>query len=48
MKIKLAQQRTALDALPEDMRRALRYAALFNNMKRGETMALLPFDLQIK
>ncbi len=49
VKIKLAQQqRTAFDALPEDMRRALRYAALFSNMKRGETMALLPFDLQIK
>ncbi|HKP73561.1 MAG TPA: signal peptide peptidase SppA, partial [Pyrinomonadaceae bacterium] len=43
------QQRAALEsALPADMRRALRYLSVLENMKRGETMALLPFDLQIK
>jgi hypothetical protein len=30
------------------MRRALRYLSILENMKRGETMAMLPFDLQIK
>jgi len=43
------QQRAALEsALPADMRRALRYVSVLENTKRGETMAMLPFDLQIK
>jgi protease-4 len=44
-----AKQREALmQALPEDARRLFRYAALFDAMKRGETMALMPFELNIK
>ena len=42
------QQRAAFDALPEDVRRTLQYAAMLDRMKRGEIMALMPFDLRIK
>lgn len=45
---KAQQQRAAFEALPEDVRRALRYAAMLDRMKRGEMMALMPFDLKIK
>lgn len=41
-------QRTLADSLPEDARRVFRYAALFDQMKRGESMLLMPFELQIK
>lgn len=43
-----AQHEAVVKAMPENVQRALRHAALFDRMKRGETMALLPFDLQIK
>lgn len=46
--VKIEQQRAVLEALPEDARRALRYAAILDRMKRGEAMLMLPFDLQIK
>ncbi|HZG52468.1 MAG TPA: signal peptide peptidase SppA, partial [Pyrinomonadaceae bacterium] len=47
--VKAREQRAAIEsALPEDMRRALRYLSVLENMKRGETMAMLPFDLQIR
>jgi len=47
--IKAREQRAAIEsALPADMRRALRYLSILENMKRGETMAMLPFDLEIK
>ena len=42
------QQRAIAAALPEDARRALRYMALLDKMKNGETMLLMPFDLRIK
>lgn len=42
------QQQAILSALPEDMRRAFRYAAIFERMKRGEVMAMLPYDFEIK
>ena len=42
-----AQQALA-ESLPEDARRALRYAELFDRMKRGEAMLMLPFELNIK
>lgn len=41
-------QRALADSLPEDARRALRFVALFDQMKRGESMLLMPFELQIK
>ncbi|HJR08636.1 MAG TPA: signal peptide peptidase SppA [Pyrinomonadaceae bacterium] len=47
--VRAREQRAAMEsALPADMRRALRYLSILENMKRGETMAMLPFDLQIK
>jgi protease-4 len=46
---KAREQRAAIEStLPADMRRALRYMSILENMKRGETMAMLPFDLEIK
>lgn len=41
-------QKALLDSLPEDVRRSLRYAALFDRMKRGESMMILPYELEIK
>jgi protease-4 len=46
--VKAQQQRAVFEALPEDVRRSLKYAAIMDRMKRGETMALMPFDLRIK
>jgi protease-4 len=43
-----AQQRAAVAALPADVRRTLRYAAVLDRMQRGEIMAMLPYDLEIK
>jgi protease IV len=48
MSIQAAQQRAATEALPADMRRALRYAAILDRMQRGEIMAMLPYDVEIK
>ena len=42
-----AQQALA-ESLPEDMRRVFRYADLFDRMKRGEAMLMMPFELEIK
>lgn len=46
--VKAKQQRALVETLPADVQRALRYTAMFDRMQRGETMALMPFDLQIK
>ena len=45
---KVEQQRQVFAALPEDARRALRYMALMDRMKNGDTMLVMPFDLRIK
>ncbi len=42
------QQQAALALLPEDLRRAFRYASVLDQMKRGEVMLMMPFDLRIK
>jgi protease-4 len=41
-------QETLVKSLPEDMRRALRYAELFDRMKNGEAMLMLPYEFEIK
>ncbi len=41
-------QKALVESLPADARRALKFAALFDQMKRGEAMLLMPFELQIK
>jgi hypothetical protein len=35
-------------SLPEDARRALRFMALMDRMKNGESMLLMPFDVRVK
>ena len=45
---KTKQQRALIETLPEDMQRAFRYAAVMDRMQRGETMALMPFEVRIK
>lgn len=42
------EQQAAFNALPEDVRRTLKYARLLDRMKRGEVMAMLPFELRIE
>jgi protease-4 len=46
--VKVAQQRAAFAALPEDVRRSLQYAQVMDRMKRGEMMAMVPFELRVK
>ncbi len=43
-----AQQEAIIKSLPADLRKMFRYSALFDNMERGETMAITPFDWEIK
>ena len=43
-----AQRDALVKALPKDLQKIFRFNALFDNMRRGETMAVLPFELQIK
>ncbi|MCM3906260.1 MAG: signal peptide peptidase SppA [Pyrinomonadaceae bacterium] len=42
------QQRAVFAALPEDARRALRYMTLLDQMKSGQSMLVMPFELRIK
>ena len=46
--VKTKQQEAVMAALPDDARRAVRYMALLDRMKSGESMLLMPFDLRIK
>jgi len=41
-------QAALIESLPADIRRAFRFAALFDQMQRGEAMFMLPFELEIK
>ncbi|MEO7659869.1 MAG: signal peptide peptidase SppA, partial [Pyrinomonadaceae bacterium] len=41
-------QAALIESLPIDIRRAFRYAAMLDKMKRGEAMMMLPFELEIK
>jgi protease-4 len=47
-----AREQKAKDAvigsLPKGVRRSLRHADLFERMGRGETMLIMPFELEIK
>jgi protease-4 len=42
------QTRAVVAALPEDARRTLRYMKLMDQMKNGQSMLLMPFDLTIR
>lgn len=47
--VRAAEQRAAvIRTLPEDVQRSLRYLSLFEHVRRGETMAMLPYDLRIR
>jgi hypothetical protein len=46
--IKIRQQRAAYEALPADVRRTLRFAAMMDQMRNGQTMMLMPYELTIK
>ncbi|MFM9905230.1 MAG: signal peptide peptidase SppA [Pyrinomonadaceae bacterium] len=41
-------QAALIESLPADIRRSFRYAALFDQMQRGQAMLLMPFELEIK
>ena len=42
------QTQAMLDALPEDARRMFRFAYMFDQLKTGDALTLLPFDLRIR
>lgn len=44
----LQAQNALMESLPLNVRRAFRFAALFDRMQRGEAMMMMPFDLEIK
>ncbi|HVF55127.1 MAG TPA: signal peptide peptidase SppA [Pyrinomonadaceae bacterium] len=47
--IKARQQQQALiNSLPREMQRTFRHIQMFDRMKAGETLVILPFDLQIE
>lgn len=43
-----AQQEAIIKSLPKDLQKMFSYSALFENMERGETMAMMPFDFTVK
>ncbi len=45
---KVETQKALVESLPEDVRKTLRFAEIFDRMKNGEAMLMLPFELQIK
>ena len=46
--VKTQQREALLATVPEDARRALRYALMLDRAKNGEVMLVLPFELRIK
>ena len=41
-------QAALLESLPADVRRSFRYAALLDQMQRGQAMLMMPYELEIK
>ncbi|HRI03442.1 MAG TPA: signal peptide peptidase SppA [Pyrinomonadaceae bacterium] len=41
-------QEAVIRSLPSDIRRSFRYMALFEQMKQGQSMLMMPFELNIK
>ena len=41
-------QEALIKTLPEDVRKTLRFASVLDQMKRGEAMMMLPYELEIK
>jgi protease-4 len=46
--VQAKQQAAILEAMPVDVRRALRYAQLLDRSRSGEAIYMLPFDLRIR
>ncbi len=47
-RIKIEQQRAAYKALPPEVRRSLRFAAMMEQMRNGQSMLLMDYELTIK
>lgn len=43
-----AARQTVIDLMPKEAQRSLRYVSVFDKLKRGEAVAMMPFDLEIK
>ena len=41
-------QAAVIKSLPEDVRRGLRYTEMFDRMKKGELMLIMPFEFEIR
>lgn len=41
-------QEAVIKALPQDVRKTLKYASMLDQMKNGEAMLIMPFELEIK
>ncbi len=48
IKAQQQQQAALINAAPKQMRRALRYASIFDRVQPGEAMVILPYDLKIE
>ena len=46
--VEVQQQRALAAALPEDARRAIKYMRLLDQMKNGQSMMLLPYDIRVR
>ncbi|MEP6636580.1 MAG: signal peptide peptidase SppA, partial [Acidobacteriota bacterium] len=46
--VAMKQQQAVFAALPEDVRRTLRFMKVLDQMKSGQSMLMMPFDLRIK
>ncbi len=46
--VEVQQQRAVIAALPEDARRAFRFMRLMDQMKNGQSMLLMPYDIRVK
>ena len=46
--VKAKEQQMLINALPETTRKVFQYAATFDRFKQGETLTMLPFQLEIK
>ena len=45
---KVKQEEALIEAMPEEFLRAFRHAKLFEQMRRGDAMMMMPFELEIK
>jgi protease-4 len=46
--VQVKQQQAVLAALPEDARRALRFTRVLDQMKSGQSMLRMPFEIRVR